>query len=582
MFKRPGGGAGIPARDSRESRRGTVGTSKRLPLLLVLALTLPFLFQPFHIDDRIYLEVAENALRSPLYPYDYPPVFEGIVTPDAASHSHLPLTAYYLAVVVWAAGGEVEWVCHLAFLVFPLLAVWAFADLAGRFTKFPAAAACLLMVGPGVLVLSHTLMTEVPLLAFWILAVSRFLVLAEGQGTRTDWWLAGLGLLGAAMISLLSLGLILLLAAYLAVHWRRLGASRRHLLVLLLLPLLLWVIWYTRGYLHYDRFLLIRTVLHMDKREAFSGALVGAKALSMLLNLGGAFLSPLAVWYGFGRYRSLWLLPLLAAAPMAAPWLAPEGWTGVQSFLWALFAAAGVLTVSGLARRAWSRPWAETARGGDFLLLLWVAGIAASALLLYPSGSVRYSLLLAPPLILLWLRELESKVAFSPYFLRNLVWLGVVLTALYSLPIAWGDTRFARLYPREARRLVADYEGPDRRVWFTGEWGFRYYMTQAGARLLPRTALGPEPGDVIVKPRVAFPWVTLYDGAAYSRLLEQRPTGEDFPVRLLDFESHAGFYSTAWGILPWSWAAPGRWEWFNVYEVLKEYDGPIPEPERHY
>ena len=87
-------------------------------LLVVLGTQLPFLFQAFHIDDRIYLRVAENIHQKPLYPYDYIPLFEGLGAPDAASHSHLPLVSYYLALLCWITGSQAEWVLHLGFLVF--------------------------------------------------------------------------------------------------------------------------------------------------------------------------------------------------------------------------------------------------------------------------------------------------------------------------------------------------------------------------------------------------------------------------------------------------------------------------------
>jgi len=104
-----------------------------------------------------------------------------------------------------------------------------------------------------------------------------------------------------------------------------------------------------------------------------------------------------------------------------------------------------------------------------------------------------------------------------------------------------------------------------------------------GGKLLLRNSVEASPGDIIVKPYIASPWVTLYDGDKYTRLLEQREAPQGFPIRILDFFSHAGFYSTGWGILPFSWARSGeRWEWINVFEVTKPYDGPIPESEKHW
>src|SRR5512141_1484967 len=113
--------------------------------LLVLAVCIPFLNEAVHIDDRIYLEVADNILQKPFFPYDYHPIFEGFQAEDAASHSHLPLTAYYLATVKAVTQSDQEWVFHLAFMVFPLIAAWAMYDLARRFVHSPLAAAALLV-----------------------------------------------------------------------------------------------------------------------------------------------------------------------------------------------------------------------------------------------------------------------------------------------------------------------------------------------------------------------------------------------------------------------------------------------------
>lgn len=565
--------------------------------LAVVLPALPFLNQAFHIDDRIYLEVAENALRKPLFPYDYPAVFEGIRAPDAASHSHLPLTSYYLAILRLVFGADREWIFHLAFLVFPLIAVWTFYDFAKRWVGLPLPAAALLAVAPGFMALSHTLMTEVPQMAFWLLAISRFPAALEGKARVRDWILLAAGLLGAAWISLLTLALMLLLGAvwFLRRFGDRIGWSAapplRHpwlLPAVLASPLLVWGFWYGIGYLHYDRFLLLQTAGHMDQRGAFSGLLMAAKALSFLLVAGGAALFPLALWWGFGRKRSA------LAAALGVGWVGlglwGEGWGVGASFLAGLFGAAGGLAFWGFGREwlaIWkssgSGPTAVLSRAEKCLPLLWFGGIFASCVLLYPSGSVRYTLLAFPPLILLWQASLERLIEKNPYLLRNVAWTTVALTATVSLAVCHADYRFAGVYRAMARHVVGEFGGEGKTVWFTAEWGFRHYLQTEGARLLARVEVGPKPGDVIVKPRLASPWVTLYDGNEFVRLLKQidaPPTAN--PIRILDFTSHAGFYSTAWGILPYSLSDGQRWEWFNVFEVKKEYDGPVPEPEKYW
>lgn len=571
----------------------------RLVLILAVAATyLPFVGQAFHVDDRIYLEVASNIFKKPLFPYDYPPIFEGLVSPDAASHSHLPLVSYYLALIKGVTGSEAEWVYHLAFLIFPLLATFGFYELAQRYVRFPLAAACLLIVAPAFLVLSHTLMADLPLLAFWIISLSRFLKIMDGQGRRRDWVACSLSLLAASFISLLSSGLVLLMAAYFVL--KRLSdreapsslPSTANIVSLLALPLVLWLLWYTRAYIYYDRFLLLNTFLHMSKRAAFSWELIGQKAVSFTLNLGGVFLFPLVLWYAFAgkiSARIFLLLFLLSFVPFYV-WFG--NWSWMQIFLFALFFSSGMLCFHAfgvsflrvfvfplfrvLASK--TRTHEDTKTG---LLLLWFFGIFVSYLFFYYAGSVRYCVLVLPPLILLWLKSLERSVK-DTYFLRNLIGLAVVLTAGYALVISYADHQFAEVYRKRAREICRDYRQPGRSVWFTGEWGFRHYMEQAGARIITRTGIGPKPGDILVKPYLASPWVTLYDDRQYVDLVEQRDAEVDSPIRILDFSSHAGFYSAGWGILPISITGGEKWEWFNVLEVKREYEGAIPEQERHW
>ena len=588
-------------RGRRDFHRGLLSLKPQL-LLIVLATAsyLPFIDQAFHIDDRIYLEVAHNILATPAFPYDYPPLFEGLTSPDAASHSHLPLISYYLAAVRVLTASEQEWVYHLAFLVFPFLAALGFYELAQRYVRFPGAAASLLIMAPAFYVLSHTLMTEVPLLAFWILALSRFMKVADGEGSRVDWWVCAVSLLAASFISLISAILILLMSAYWVLTRRGRGSGQGSRVVLvLLLPVLLWVLWYLFSYFHYDRFVLVNTVRHIVKRGGFSWEVVGQNGLSLVLNLGGMMLFPLALWAAFAsrtKARVFALILLLSFVPFYL-WVAD--WTVQQVFLFTLFFSSGWMVVweAGSSLNTSLRlhilgagsPGDSRRTGRQLLLLLWFVLILVACLFLYYAGSARYAVLLTPPVILFWMIALERRVT-DRYFLRNLIWLSTVVTVGYSIVISAADYQFAEVYRRTALEIRRDFidaetsrEGSQmHRVWFTGEWGFRYYLEKAGANILPRTGTGPQEGDILVKPYVATPWVTLYDSNEYIHLLEKRDARVKSPLRILDSTSHAGFYSTGWGILPVSLTEGKSWEWFNIFQVRQAYEGAIPKEERHW
>jgi len=554
--------------------------------LLVCATYLPFINQAVHIDDRIYLEIADNILEKPLYPYDYPPIFEGYQAPDAASHSHLPLVSYYLAVIKLTTGSSREWVLHLGFIVFPLLAAWAVYDVARRFVRWPLAVACLMVVSPAFMTLSHTLMADVPLLSLWLVAFSGFLSVLDTPESKRGWLVLAAGLIGASLMSITTVIPIALFGG--AVAYSRQPSDRRQrisLLLLLIAPFAIWVLWFVAAYQHYDRFVLILTVMHMSHRQTLDWWLVGVKGVSFLLNIGALFFMPIVAWLGFGgRFRTpLALLVLgLAWIPFAV-WF--PNWTWAQVVLFSIFLATGCLVVFSV---VWPPVVARGQSDGGSsnapppgLLTVWFFAFLLACLFMYYSGSARYTLPAIPPVIVLWALWMERRFPNHAQ-LRKLMAAAVVLTGIYSYWISYGDYRFAGLYRETAKTLARDYRASDRTVWIAGEWGFRYYMNEAGAKTILKTTTTVRPGDIIIKPYVAMPWVTAYDSGEYTELVEQREARADSRVRILDFGSKAGFYSTGWGMLPFSLSNGDRWEWFNVYRVKKQYTGPPPEENRPY
>ncbi len=570
--------------------------------LLVLVTSLPFINQAYHIDDRIYLDIARNILTEPLYPYDFKALYEGFVAPDAASHSHLPFTSYYLALTQLVTGRQSEQVAHLAFLVFPLLAALAFYELARNILRFPLAAASLLVSSTAFLTLSHTIMPDVALLSFWILALASFHHLLREPASTWAWKVCLGAMLAAAFMSLLTAALVLLLGADWLLYRRSTTCkdeARVRIALVLAAPFLLWLLWYLRAYLHYDRLVLVNTFLHIEQRAPFSLAAVGSKLLSFLLHLGGTFVFPAAGWLAFtGRTsRRIFVAVFFLAFIPAYLWY-PE-WPWLQACLFAGFLATALLATIKMGEAS-GRLWLnfrirmdppETVfwRGSGTalsnqsrallgVLFLWFWGILLTCCLVFYSGSVRYAVLALPAFLLLWQYALET--ANSSRRVKSFLLLSLALTLPYSLSIASADYCFAEVYREEPARILADLEDRNQQIWYTGEWGFRYYMEKLGARPLTKTGVGPVTGDIIVKPYIALPWVTLYDSEEFVDLLEQRHVDPGSVFRILDFQTSAGFYSTGWGILPVSLNRGLKWEWFNVYQVKKRYDGPVPEIER--
>ena len=331
----------------------------------------------------------------------------------------------------------------------------------------------------------------------------------------------------AGFMSLLTVALVLLLGVDWVLYrrssvWK--DEQRLRIALVLAAPFLLWSLWYLRAYLHYDRFVLVNTFLHMEQRSPVSPVAVGSKLLSFLLHLGGTFVFPLAGWLAFtGRSsRRIYVAVFFLAFIPAYVWY-PE-WPWLQAFLFAGFLTTALLVIIKIgegAVRLWRSFWAckDSAervfwRGSGTalnnhsrallgVLFLWFWGILAACCLVFYSGSVRYAVLALPAFLLLWQYALET--AHSSRTAKSLLLLSLALTLPYSLAIASADYRFADVYREEPARILEDVGNQNKQIWYTGEWGFRYYMEKLGARPLTKTGVEPVAGDIIVKPYIALP-----------------------------------------------------------------------------
>jgi 4-amino-4-deoxy-L-arabinose transferase-like glycosyltransferase len=138
------------------------------------AANLPFVNQPYHMDDGVYLLVARNVQHNPWFPQDFPFFFEGLYASDLASGEHAwPLTSYFAALISLVGGYKEAWL-HLGFLLFPVSLAWGMYSLSADLTRHPALATVTLLMLPVIAVSSHTLMTDIPLLALWLTAVVLF------------------------------------------------------------------------------------------------------------------------------------------------------------------------------------------------------------------------------------------------------------------------------------------------------------------------------------------------------------------------------------------------------------------------
>jgi hypothetical protein len=146
--------------------------------------------------------------------------------------------------------------------------------------------------------------------------------------------------------------------------------------------------------------------------------------------------------------------------------------------------------------------------------------------------------------------------------------LALAAGAVVGAAVARADDRWANSVRDTARMLAARHLSPGRQTLFLGNWGWQYYLTQAGVTAVDEDHW-PRKGDRLLTAynnsdfRVPpLPWV---------RLVEQLQAEE--PMRLRTMTRYmAGFYAHNVGPLPFAWAPPQPdryyvWEAKNAFRL---------------
>ncbi len=470
--------------------------------LFAIAINIPFVNQAFHMDDGIFLMAAKNVSQNPFFPQDLSVLFEGVSITDLASTEHPPLTVYFLALCA-RIGGFSEVALHAGFLLFPVILGIATYSLASRFSSHPTIAAISLLCLPGVYVMSHTLMTDLPLVALWTASVAMFLHGVDSG--RIGWIVAGAVVASlVAFISYAGLCLVPLLGLYAVLHKSRSG------LVLVLLPLAAFGSWLVVNFFHYGRFtpsFLLSHYLLVEK--VLSPALMLGKLFYAVVFLGGITLFPLALVALGGKWRITTGLMVGAGIVIALPTLADYGL--IHKGLFVLLFTSGFVAaweiVHKLVRALISLRESSRDRLDDLFLGVWFLGVVAFCVLFYLTGAARYLLPATPPLVLLMMRRAEEAVRSK---LRLFAIATITLTGLTALGLALADYQFAEIYRDFANTITGKVHDQTRSVWFSGEWGFRTYLERAGARQLGRRDPRPQVGDLLLIPTLATPYETLF------------------------------------------------------------------------
>jgi len=525
------------------------------------AALIPFLDRPVHIDDTVFLVIAEQILEDPLHPYNFD--YNWDVRPRSMweTTQHPPLHSYLLALVGLAADMR-EGTLHLAYLGLAVGCALLMHSIARRMCSTPLVATLLSIATPAFLVSACTLMADVPLLFFWLLSVRA--AIAYADTSRPRWiWLACLSATAAAMTKYFGIALVPLLVVYCIPRDHR---SPGHLLALAL-PVLTLFVWGVYAEEQSGIFHPLGAVTSsINLKMSFTGVL---RTLAQSLSYLGAtvfwpiLLIPFAFrlrWWQWGGAM------LLAAAAVAIEWRAETAEpvsVGVDAWILSSFAVASLGGAVLLVVCASS--WLSQIDSDSSLLGLWFFGTMAFVAFCNWTVNARVILPCVLPAAILTLRWLERLDLPAPW-----AWwprAAFLPTFVVAFVVALADERYAEANKTFAETTAAELIADGGRVLFTGHWGFQYYMERAGAMAIDHTGQIVKPGDYVVYPQfncfaepLTVPVVKVDDVQFPNPLV----------IHTMSPDARAGFYTSGHACLPFFFCPECPADRFTVYQIVAQ------------
>jgi hypothetical protein len=533
---------------------------QRLALAALVALpVLVFVNAAVGIDAPVFVAVGQQLVAHPFDPFGFDMIWDP-TSPHVWEFNHNPPLYSYVLALPLALFGAWEPALHLVSALFPLVAIFAFAGIARRLCGDGFAPAIVLAATPAFLLLATTLMLDVPVLAFFLLAVYGLLRAVAGDGVRWE-WLAGFACAAAGLTKyvgfsafpLLVAGLVLLSPARPGLtRWGRVLGP----------PMLVWGGWALVTWLHYGAVHFAGGV-QLVGQKSFAPAQFWNQLASVPVYYGGALLFPICVW--FERVRrgrggiEIAVVGLLAGVAIVT-FLLPEGKPArrvgldLEEAMFCALAFAGACVVWGQALVPLRRLREHTE---EAFLACWLVGFFAFSAFVNWHTNAADALMAAPPALLLLFRHPETRP--SPRQVG--VWVALLLPL--SLLLTASDVEQRNAYRDTAQKIGREIGDAPGQRFFVGHWGFQYYLEREGFRaVVPpqyERSYGASEiarGDWIASARnVSQLDVSRHLDRFTMRVAWRFPVESSYPLRATQPDAGAGFYShqSGYGPLAWSW-----------------------------
>ena len=566
-------------------------------IFLSFIITLPFVTHAYHIDEPLFLRIAQQIKEHPLNPFGFIYMWNLKYEPIHEIAAFSPLFSYYLALVSLKYSFPPESLIHISLIPFSIISLLSFYFLSaslGFSKKISFASALLLGCSPAFFVSANMAMPDVASLSFALLSVTLGVA---------GWKKSSILLLIFSGIFLGVAGLLRYNALVLIFLLPFLGITLTSQFKKILLPSAI-----TLGI-----FIAWNYVSRMITGENHAGEVIsifanmeGWQSRFWSLNIHLTLCTFIPLLYLFLKKKYRWTA-LLAAVFVALDFGFFYGNRIKQFGIFPdfIFFALGIfclgialgegikksralfvkyLQMSDQKRSIFGKvlknyfSFRDDADLRFVFFLLWVFGVLAIPVI-YVQFASKYLLIAQPPLIFLVLylfKETNSCIERV-----SLVFAPILLAI--SLLIANADFEYANQYREQANAIFEKEIIPILRteksfsipsIWFTGHWGWQYYWEKNGGLPIstqPQLDGEPQEGDFLVTPKFA----SATDLNPYllkkSQKLLTLVLSTSLPIRTMNPLARVGLYSNHWGPLPFNFSETPSEE-INFYRMKRETD----------
>jgi 4-amino-4-deoxy-L-arabinose transferase-like glycosyltransferase len=519
-------------------------------MILTAALVLPYLDKAYHVDDTLFVKVAQQVRKHPLHPFRMEYNWAGEPESFWYVTANPPMGGYLIAAVSLFTGFR-EWSTHLAFAVMAVACSWLMFQLACRMCSHPTLVVACVVVTPTFLVSACNVMADIPLLFFWLAAVWFAMRFVE-DGRTGSIWLCGVAASAAVMTKYFGAALVPLLAVYCLST----ASGRRRHTVALLLPVAVLAAWGMYSMREFGYFHPLYAAKYSVEYKGMLGSGVLRPAFYTVTFLGGGIVWPIALlptlifqsrsrWSAVGQVL---VLALAVGVMTAYEYRFPVELRRENRAPEWVFVA--MLLAGGMAIVAVLQGWAAKFDRTGTLLGLWFVGTIAFCVFFNWTVNERIILPAVFPVAVLAMRWFESlktsRVAVA--------WTAACLipTMGIALLVAAADYDFAAAGRSFAQTTVRRLLKEGSRIYFAGHWGFQYYMEQEGALALNHKKALVRPGDLVVYPTFHTTQTAAPVGWSRIELDTEDRFADTYGVQTMNTNSGAGFYSTVFGNVPYA------------------------------